>query len=548
MICNRDYQAEALNGIHEQFQNNDSTLLVMATGLGKTITFSQVARDYVKHGRVVVLAHRAELISQAYEKLLMVCGIEPDVEMGEYRTHDFDAFRSRLLLSTVQTQIAGMGGDGRMTKFNPDDYSLLVIDEAHHACAKSYRRVIDYYRKNPRLKVLGVTATPDRADEEALGQIFESVAFEYGIKEGIDNGWLVNIEQQSVYVEGLDYSSIRTTAGDLNGAELARILEFEENLHRIANPTVELCEGKKTLVFAASLVQAERLTEIFERYKPGCARWVHGKTPKDERKQLFADYAENKFQYLVNVGVATEGFDDPSIEAVVMARPTKSRSLYAQMVGRGTRPLPHIVDGLETAEERRAAIADSYKHSIMVVDFVGNSGRHKLMTSADVLGGNYSDEIVARAKKNAEIKSAEQKLPVDVLDELELAERQLEREKQLAAEAAQRSKLKINAIYSTAAVNPFDRFGIEPQREPAWHRGKMPTEKQIEFLERRGIDTSGLSFTHAGQLIEYTKDLCTEKQAKVLRRFGYDTTKMKFSEASELISRIADNGWKKVAI
>ena len=544
MICNRDYQTEALKGIHEQFANYDSTLLSMATGLGKTITFAQVARDYMKHGRVVVLAHREELISQAHQKLFLVCGIEPDIEMGEYRTHDFDAFRSRLMVSTVQTQIAG----NRMGKFKPHDYSLLVIDEAHHACAKSYRRVIDYYRQNPNLKVLGVTATPDRADEEALGQIFESVAFEYGIKEGINDGWLVPIEQQSVYVEGLDYSSVRTTAGDLNGADLARILEFEENLHRVANPTVELCGDKKTLVFAASLAQAERLTEIFERYKPGSARWVHGKTPKDERKQLFADYAAKKFQFLVNVGVATEGFDDPGIEIVVMARPTKSRSLYAQMAGRGTRPLPGVVDNLETAEERVSAIAASDKSSIMIIDFVGNSGRHTLITSADVLGGNYSDEIVERAKKNAEAKSVENKLPVDVLDELEIAERELERERQFAAEAARRSQLKINALYSTAAVNPFDRFGITPRREVAWHRGRIPSEKQIEFLARRGIDASGLSFTHASQLIEHTKNLCTEKQANVLKRFGYDTAKMKFNEASVLISQLAENGWKKVAM
>jgi len=184
----------------------------------------------------------------------------------------------------------------------------------------------------------------------------------------------------------------------------------------------------------------------------------------------------------------------------------------------------------------------------MIIDFVGNSGRHKLVTSADVLGGNYSDEIVERAKKNAETKSAENKMPVDVLDELELAERQIEREKQLAAEAARRNKLKVNAVFSTADVNPFDQFGIQPRRELAWHRGRKPTEKQIDFLERRGIDTSGLSFTHASQLIEHTKNLCTEKQAKVLRRFGYDTTTIKFNEASELIDQIARNGWKKVAM
>ncbi len=168
------------------------------------------------------------------------------------------------------------------------------------------------------------------------------------------------------------------------------------------------------------------------------------------------------------------------------------------------------------------------------------------MTSADILGGNYSDEIVERAKKNAETKSAENKLPVDVLDELELAERELQREKQLAAEAARRSMLKINALYSTAAVNPFDRFGIAPCREPAWHRGRTPTEKQIDFLARRGIDASGLSFMHASQLINHTKDLCTEKQANVLRRFGYDPSDIKFHQAKELIDQIASNGWKRV--
>jgi len=280
-IIPRPYQTEALDGIRSAFQQHDSALLVMATGLGKTITFSELSGEFMSLGRIMVLAHREELISQAYDKLLKITGCAPDVEMADYRANAYGVFRSQVVVSTIQTQISGMGGKGRMSKFDPDEFSLLIIDEAHHSAAKSYRRVIDYYRQNPKLKVLGVTATPDRADEKALGQIFESVAYEFDIRAGVDAGWLVPIRQQSVYVNGLDYSNIRTTAGDLNGKDLARVLEFEEALHGIASPTIELCGDRKALVFAASLAQAERLTEILNRHKDGSARWVHGGTPKD---------------------------------------------------------------------------------------------------------------------------------------------------------------------------------------------------------------------------------------------------------------------------
>ncbi len=298
-IKTRAYQVEALEGIRTQLEANNSTLLVMATGLGKTIVFAQTVKEYMEWGRVMVLAHREELISQAWRQLKAVTGCEADVEMADYRANSYGAFRSRIVVSTIQTQVAGMAGKGRMTKFDPNEFNLIVVDEAHHSAAKSYKRVIEYYRQNPDLKVLGVTATPDRADEKALGQIFETVAYEYGIREGIEDGWLVPIRQQSVYVEGLDYSSVRTTAGDLNGADLARVLEFEETLHRIASPTIELCGDKKTLVFAASLAQAERLTEILNRHKSGSAKWVHGGTPKEVRRDLFPEYANGGFQYLV---------------------------------------------------------------------------------------------------------------------------------------------------------------------------------------------------------------------------------------------------------
>ena len=276
---------------------------------------------------------------------------------------------------------------------------MLIIDEAHHATSPSYRRVIDYYRTNPALKVLGVTATPDRADEEALGQVFQSVAFDYEVLDAIHDGWLVPIEQQMVHVEGLDYSSIRTTAGDLNGGDLAAVLEAEKNLQQMASASLAIIGQRRALVFTASVKAAEMTAEILNRHRPGMAAWVCGKTDREERRRVLAEFAAGKLQVVCNCGVLTEGFDDPGVEVVIMGRPTKSRSLYSQMVGRSTRPLPGVVDGPETAEARKAAIAASAKPSCLVVDFVGNAGKHKLITSADILGGKVSEEALERAVK-----------------------------------------------------------------------------------------------------------------------------------------------------
>lgn len=547
----RPYQEEALNSTLSKFESKHSLLCVMATGLGKTIYFSHIAERFRRHGRIMVVAHREELISQAQQKLEAITGERPDAEMAENYAHDWRFFKTDVVVATVQTLISGMDGEGRMTRFNQNEFSLLIIDEAHHAISKSYRRVIDYFRRNENLRVLGVTATPDRSDEVALGMIFEDVAYEYGILDGINDGWLVPIMQRAVFVKDLDLSGCRTTAGDLNGRDLENILMFEENLHGIATPTVELSGNRKTLLFTASVAQAERLSEIINRHKPGSAQYVCGQTPKEYRRRLIRDYAEGRFQYLCNVGVATEGFDDPSIEVVVMARPTKSRCLYTQMAGRGTRPLTGVVDGRETAEDRKNAILSSGKPSLEIIDFVGNSGRHKLVTSADILGGNYEDDVVDLAKKNVQEETRKGK-PADMMNELRKAEAEIRARRRREEEAEARKHLIARAKYSTAKVNPFDVLDVMPWRERPWHKGRPPTQKQIEFLQRSGVDTEGLSFTHASQIIQQIIDRrkggkCSFKQAQTLRRYGYDTAEMTFDEASRLLNRLKANGWKKLA-
>ena len=548
----RPYQKNAVKDTIEAFDQHNSVLAVLATGLGKTVICGHIANTMKDKGRVMMIAHREELIFQAKDKMQRITGIDADIEMGESWAMN-NYFKTEIVTSTVQTQTAGMDGEGRMTRFDPNEFSLLIIDEAHHAVAQTYRRVIDHYRQNPNLKVLGVTATPDRADESALGKIFDTVSYEYDIRDGIDDGWLVPIEQMSVEVHSLDFSKMRTTAGDLNGKDLAVQLEFEENLHGIADPTIQIVGDRRALVFAASVAQAERLAEIFNRHKPSSAEFVTGGTPKDYRRKLFDAFGNGQLQYLVNVGVATEGFDDPGIECVVMARPTKSRCLYTQMAGRGTRPLEGIVDGLPDAAARKAAIAASGKTSVEIIDFVGNSGRHKLVTSADILGGRYDDDIVDLAKQMARETSESTGMPVDMMTELQRAESEIARRRRMREEAERRKHIRGYAKFTTSKVNPFDLFDITPHRERGWHKGHPATEKQADVLARNGVPTEGLSFTHASQLIDAMikrreSQMCTFKQAKTLRKFDIDPSMITFNQAQELISQIASNGWKKLAV
>jgi superfamily II DNA or RNA helicase len=542
----RNYQSESSNRAFEEWRDVVSTLIVLPTGCGKTIVFADIIRRSFPK-RAIVLAHRSELIFQACDKIQRATGMKCEVEMGEYKAHgDTNLFgRAAVVVSSIQTQCSGGDGAGRMGKFDPMQFGVLIIDEAHHAASPSYRRVIDYYRSNPKLKVLGVTATPDRADEKALGQVFDSVAYDYEILDAISDGWLVPIEQQMVNVEGLDFSSIRTTAGDLNGADLASVMEAEKNLQGIASSSIEIIGSKRAIVFTSSVKHAETLAEIFNRHHSGMASWVCGKTDKDDRRKLLADFASGKVQVVCNCSVLTEGFDDPGVEVIIMGRPTKSRSLYSQMCGRSTRPLPGIVDGPETAEERRAAIASSAKPACLIVDFVGNSGKHKLISSADILGGKVSDEAIERAVLAAR-KAGKPVRMSELLDEEQhsIEQRKLE-------EAARRARLTARAKYSTQSVDPFDVLEVTPVRSRGWDEGKTLTERQRALLTKQGINPDTMPYSQAKQLIgaiigRYSQNLCSFKQAKTLKKFGYDGN-MTMDEAKRTIDAIAANGWRRPA-
>lgn len=541
----REYQEQAVNNVFKAWEDHKSTLVVMATGLGKTTVFTDVVRR-VMPKRAIVLAHRAELVFQA-AKRLEDAGLDVDIEMGDLRAAKKFWNRRSVIVSTIQSQVAGNGGKGRMADFDPHEFGALVIDEAHHSPASTYQRVVDHYTQNPDLKILGVTATPDRADKEALGTSFESVAHEYGILDGINDGWLTLVDQKTVIIEGLDFSQIHTVAGDLNGAELAAVMEAEKPLHGVASATIETIGDRKSVVFAVSVKQAEMLAEIFNRHRDGMAGFVCGKTPEEERRKLLRDFDTGAIQVIVNVAVLTEGWDSPSCEVIVMARPTKSRALYTQMVGRGLRPLPGIVEGLQSAKERRQAILNSPKGAMTVLDFAGNAGRHKLITTVDILGGKVSEKARARAIEKIKQEGGAVRLN-EVLKE---AEREIKSEAEALREIERDRKrhIKGNAKFKSKEIDPFDRFQLEPNQA---HVGRATiTPKQREWMLNHKINPDKMSAQAALKMMRdkfksFKQSGPTDGQCKVLSRFGYNPQGLTKKDASLLIDAIAKNGWQRV--
>lgn len=537
----RDYQKRALKGVCDTLQSVNSAIVVAPTGTGKTILFAEAAR--IARKRVMVVAHREELLAQAAEKIEAIMGFRPDIEQSILWANEGAFCKSKVVVASVQTLNAKARSGRRMERFDPAEFSLLIFDEAHHAVSNSYRRVANWFHKiNPSCKIIGFTATPDRADKLALGAVFEKVAFEYNLRQAIADGWLVPIKNTVVNVDGLDFSGVRSTAGDLNKQDLAALMEFEKVLHGVAVPSLELIGDRQTIVFAASVKQAERLAEIFNRYKPNCAGFVSGKTEADRRRDVIARFRGGTLQVLVNVGVATEGFDAPGVECVVMARPTKSRSLYAQMVGRGTRPTPGVADAHDNPQDRCKAILESPKPCCQVIDFSGNSGQHRLIHATDILGGDEPDEVIDRAYE-----IVDKGVTDDVQEAIEIAKVEIEEEEE---EKRRRSPVKAGKVtYKAANMDPFATLGVKRESSQFVPNGRSLSGPQLGMLTKAGIEVGNYSpkeqrILHSELIRRIKKKQCSFRQARVLSKYGFDTKRMSFAEASGLLTQLAKNNWK----
>jgi superfamily II DNA or RNA helicase len=563
----RDYQIGARDGADQALSNgSESALIVMPTGTGKT----EVFLDFVDHwlsqdrGGVLVLAHRQELVWQPWDRWHTKTGGYGELEMGEY--HRSSNLRtSSVTFASKDT----LYRPKRLKQAFPDPKSigLIIIDEAHHAIKanKTYQSIIDYFSVNPDLRILGVTATPDRTDEQALGQTFATVAYEYPLYDpsgssAITDGWLCPIEVKSIVVDDINFDNVDVRGGDFAPGQLEAEMNREKVIHRVTGPTMELSDGKPVLTFASGVSHASRMAEVFNRNNPASAYclvstikpeddhdFVVDSGDRDARKSMLRQFNSGEFQYLCNVGVLTEGYDCPSVQMLSMARPTQSRSLAAQMAGRGTRVLPGVIEGkdwrLDTAEKRKEAIAASDKPCVTILDFVGNS-RHNLASVLDVLGGIYPDEVVEKAHDIAR-QAGGTVSATDVLKEADEAVR-LERK--------ERQKIKAKANYRVEELDPFTSLDVVARREPGWHRGRLATPKQKDALRRFKIEEGHLgemTFWKAHQLMDKLVGRakaghCTYKQAKLLTKFGEDAD-CSFEQASSKIDRIAKNGWRSVS-
>lgn len=544
----RTYQFESAEACFREWENVQTTMIVLATGLGKTFTACEVIRRMMPK-RSVFIAHRTELIQQTCNTLERM-GIRSEVEMGDQKA-DASMFHSEaVIVASVQSLVSGKKNDRRMKKFRPQDFGLLIVDEAHHGVASTYREVMDHFKQNTELKILFLTATPDRGDAKALGMVCESVAFKYDIAEAVEDGYLVPIEQQMVRINSLDFSQVRTTAGDLNGGDLAAVMEDEKNLQGMVGAAIQIIGNRSTIAFTASVRHAEMCCDIFNRHRLGMAAWICGKTMDDERSKILKQFKNGEVQVIANVGIATEGFDAPTTECIVVGRPTKSRALYTQMIGRGTRALPGVLDGMHSAFERREAIAESKKGSCLVLDFVGNSGKHKLMTTADILGGKYDEETRDLAVADVGVSTA----PVRMADALRNAQAKIHEriEQQKREEAARKAKLIAKVKFTMRNVSPFDVLQITPRQDSVFDKGRPLSEKQKDILRKLGVNPDDMAQAAARQLLQKhferrEKGLCTIKMAMVLAKHGYppeEAKKFTFDHARKLLDQLAANNWK----
>ena len=536
----RDYQIRCHDAILEKWQTHASTLAVLPVGAGKTVIFGKVIKS-MQPRRALVLAHRAELIYQARDRIVEATGLSCGIEMAESTTC-LDMIRDDVVIATVQT----MNSRTRMSRFNPRDFGLVVIDETHHATSVSYRNIINYFtRGNPEIKILGVTATPKRSDEEALGQIFESTAFSWGIVDGVEEGWLVDVAAQRIAVHSLDLSHIHVSRGDLNQVELEAIMTVEKNVQGVCHPSLEVVYGvdantlsalpqnqwpefltslarkpRRCIMFTSSVKQAEMACNLFNRVIPGLAEWVCGETHKEKRKEILNRFRTGETAVVVNCAVLTEGYDNPHVEVILMAKPTLSLAHYEQMCGRSTRPLPGVVDGLKTKEERRAAIASSEKPYCRIIDFVGNSGRLKLISPVDVLGGRVSD--AARTRAMGELMAGKPKLICRTLSNAEIA---IKKEQREAAERARRMEehrkksLVAKSKFSVHSVNPFDKWDKSSQDKRRDWTGQGPSaellsDKQKRILRKAGHDPSTMSLGYGRTLVGKILDTWYPERAK----------------------------------
>lgn len=510
----RPYQREAEAAILNEWDAGIlRTLLVLPTGCGKTIVFSKVIEDRVRAGdRVLVLAHRGELLEQASDKLAQATGLRCATEKA-----DESCLGSwyRVAVGSVQSLMR----EKRLSRFAHDYFQTIVVDEAHHVLSDGYQRVLDHFGQ---AKVLGVTATPDRGDMRNLGQCFQSLAYEYTLPKAIREGFLSPIKALTIPLK-LDLTGVGVQSGDFKAGDLGTALD--PYLEQIADEMTRHCLDRKTVVFLPLVKTSQKFRDILLRHGFRAAE-VNGTS--QDRAQILSDFDAGKYNVLCNSMLLTEGWDCPSVDCIVVLRPTKVRSLYSQMVGRGTR----LFRG---------------KDHLLLLDFLWHTERHELCHPANLICEN--EEVARKMTENIEaagcpvdIEQAEQKASEDVV-----AQREEALAKQLH-EMRRRKQRLVDPLQYEMSIQAEDLTGYVPAF--GWEMGP-PSDAQKSTLEKLGILPDQIESAGKAKLLldrlsaRREAGLTTPKQIRQLEQRGFQHVgAWTFESANKLINRIAANGWK----
>ena len=517
-VGNLDYVGFTVDG-DNRYLLDDFTI---THNCGKTIVFSHLAaREVRRGGRVLILAHRGELLTQAIAKLRAATGIEAGLEKAEETSEvGVDEIPYTVVVGSVQS----MKNPRRLARFRPDDFSLVVIDEAHHSLSGTYRAVLDHF---PKAHLLGVTATPDRGDLRSLSDVFQTIAYEYSIVDAIRGGWLAPIFVQTMPLK-IDISKVAVQSGDYQAAALGNALD--PYLRQICREVKELCRERKTIIFTPLIATSRKMLALFREEGVEAVREVNGESA--DRADTLAWFASApKGCVLLNSMLLTEGYDEPSVDCIVVLRATKVRGLYVQMVGRGTRLSPA-----------------TGKKNLLLLDFLWLTASHDLCRPAALLTDNQ-EVCETLTKRQEKAQGGEMELTAEALDDAEtetVRKREDALAKRLQAQSKKKGKL-FDALQYAALTGVTDLNDAPKEIDEA----DRPTMEMVDRLERLGFACPGSQSAAEKLLASYQQrvnsGLATHKQIRFLTSRGFRNVKdWKMTDAAALVNRIAALGWNRL--
>ena len=449
-------QLEAQAAIFAALDRGISRQLVsLPTGVGKTVLACHVACN---HQSTLFLCHRQELLEQTAATMKRIA---PDWEQGFIRPGEHRIEPEGFTIGMIQTVY------NRLDRLDPDAFDCVIIDEAHHAASRTWRAVLDHFQ--PRLR-LGLTATPERLDGLALSNLFDEISYSMNLADAVKENYLVPPSAIQC-LTSVNISAVHTRGGDFAEDELANLVDDPARNAFIAEKYLEHCQGRKAIAFACNIAHAKNLVSACS--DAGItAEWVSG--VDSDRADKLERFAKGEFQVLANCQILTEGFDDRSVDAILLARPTKSRSLFAQMIGRGLR----LNEG---------------KTDCKILDFVDTCGKHSLVTAWRFFGHT--------APPAGEV-------PLGISD----------------GEKKRVSKIKaVDLERAIDLLKPPPKIDEFNYGDRSWHYAPA-TEKQLAFLSKLGYDTVANDFSKGQCSVIICNQPASWKQLRELADHGYDVS------------------------